>query len=198
MNCHRGQYGSLAEYYDGFKEIAAAAKANHVIFQNTGLNQCFAGKREGLETNDDGRLIYQSEYTNEALLALMFIKNAGTEFDEYRAGVCNSFAEGTDQWPRTINKAYEILDNFQPMTANVDRGNKRNKNGSSSGTGGSGGGGNDDNKPPTTPTPSNKDDGSNKPEVKVKQEPVDETHNNKGNEDPDFKQGPTLIKSLIN
>ena len=44
MNCHRGQYGSLAEYYNGFKEIAAAAKANHVIFKNTGLNQYFAGK----------------------------------------------------------------------------------------------------------------------------------------------------------
>lgn len=83
MNCQCGQYGSLAEYYDGFKEFAAATKTNRIIFANTGLNQYFAGKQEELEPNNEGCLIYQPEYTNEALLALMFIENAGAKFDEY-------------------------------------------------------------------------------------------------------------------
>ena len=96
LNYNRSQYNLLTEYYNGFKEIAALAKENHVVFENTKLNQYFVGKQERLKPSDEGRLIYQPKHTEEACLAIMFIKNAGPEYNKYQAGVCNSFAEGTD------------------------------------------------------------------------------------------------------
>lgn len=110
---------NIHDYYDLFVERVRAGTVTGVDFATPGfkkhlLDECLkeCGDSEDPRYQKFGSQV--SQCANDQFLALLFLRQAGEYYEECRRELKNDFLKGSNHYPKTVDEAYHLLQNFEP------------------------------------------------------------------------------------
>ena len=133
-----GNKHSLTDYMTYFEERSKAALACGIHFDSEGHKDSIleeAAVETGDKTPNDDKT-WSADYkdvvdvikelANERMLAFIFVKRAGYQYEELRIKMENDWNAGTNTYPITLNDAYARLETFRSSNKLVSNHNSKN------------------------------------------------------------------------
>ena len=114
----QGKYTSLQRYHKRFiNHVDVAEDIGITIEDKVIIEEVAAEKGQaGNPTADD------VEAAKQRSLAVIFIKGANSQHREYLRHLCNSYLEGNDNYPDTVQEAFHIMQRREPAEYEKEKG----------------------------------------------------------------------------
>ena len=114
-----GNNTSLADYHDNFMQRKRASETYGVEFASPKLMTSFLTEKLAEVGGDPKNQEYTDfkdnikEITRERVLALIFLRQSGDRFEQYRREIRNDFSKGSDHFPLTVSDAQALLQSYE-------------------------------------------------------------------------------------